>query len=250
MQNFYKVTQNNHEKVPSFATRLEGTVNQIWLQCPGRIMDQEVQQHLKYHLFQGVWKHRRDSICYLYSNPGTMYSQLMVAAHKVESKNEEAQDKVWARSAMTTKPVDRVSELGNHIAKLMAALTRAGQGNSPGSTPNCPRYRSHGRGRTDRTTSSHPNSHNGQAGLGQTAPATVYLLVMEQGLQVKVREMPKDPKMVRAVFQTRRTQLTAVFLMSRLGPHGLAVCHPSQIDKPDWGNQGNVTQPPTSSSQQ
>ena len=25
MQNFYKVTQGNHKKVPSFATRLEGT---------------------------------------------------------------------------------------------------------------------------------------------------------------------------------------------------------------------------------
>ena len=33
---------------------------------------------------------------------------------------------------------------------------------------------------------------------------TVYLLVVEQGPQVKVREMPKDPRMVRAVFQTRR----------------------------------------------
>ena len=47
MQNFYKVTQGNHEKVPSFATRLEGTLTQIRLQCPGRITDQEVQQHLK-----------------------------------------------------------------------------------------------------------------------------------------------------------------------------------------------------------
>ena len=47
MQNFYKVTQSNHDKVPSFATRLEGTLNQIQLQCPGRITDQEVQQHLK-----------------------------------------------------------------------------------------------------------------------------------------------------------------------------------------------------------
>ena len=34
MQNFYKVTQGNHEKVPSFATRLEGTLNQIRLQYP------------------------------------------------------------------------------------------------------------------------------------------------------------------------------------------------------------------------
>ena len=39
MQNFYKVTQSNHKKVPSFATRLEGTLNQIQLQCPGRITD-------------------------------------------------------------------------------------------------------------------------------------------------------------------------------------------------------------------
>ena len=62
MQNFYKVTHSNHEKVPSFATRLEGTLNQIRLQCPGRIMDQDVQQHLKGHLFHGVCKHIRDSI--------------------------------------------------------------------------------------------------------------------------------------------------------------------------------------------
>ena len=47
-----------------------------------------------------------DSIHYLYSNPNTMYSQLMVAAHKAKSKNEEAQDKVQARWAVTTEPVD------------------------------------------------------------------------------------------------------------------------------------------------
>ena len=29
MQNFYKVTQGNHEKVPSFATRLEGTLTKL-----------------------------------------------------------------------------------------------------------------------------------------------------------------------------------------------------------------------------
>ena len=47
MQNFYKVTQGNHEKVPSFATRLEGTCKQIQLKCPGRIVDCEVACHLK-----------------------------------------------------------------------------------------------------------------------------------------------------------------------------------------------------------
>ena len=57
MQNFYKVTQGNHEKVPSFATGLEGTLNQISLQCPGRIMELGVQQHLKDCLFHRIHKH-------------------------------------------------------------------------------------------------------------------------------------------------------------------------------------------------
>ena len=100
-----------------------------------------------------------------------MYSQLMVTAHKVESENEEAQDKVWARSAVTTEPVEGATELGNKIARLMAALTRVGQGNSPSSAPNSPKHRDHGRGRMDRNTPSCPSSHNGQVGLGQSASA-------------------------------------------------------------------------------
>ena len=43
MQNFYKVSQGNNKKVPSFAMRLEGTLNQIQLQSPRRMMDLEVQ---------------------------------------------------------------------------------------------------------------------------------------------------------------------------------------------------------------
>ena len=57
MHTFYKDTQGNHEKVPSFTMRLEGTLNQIRLQCPGRRMDLEVQQHLKDFLFYEVCKH-------------------------------------------------------------------------------------------------------------------------------------------------------------------------------------------------
>ena len=74
MQNFYKVTQGNHKKAPSFTTRLERTLNHIKLQCPGRVTDLEVQQHLKNHLFHRVCKHIRHFIRYLYSSPGTSYS--------------------------------------------------------------------------------------------------------------------------------------------------------------------------------
>ena len=47
MQNFYKSTQGGNEKVPSFATRLEGTLNQIRIRCPRRIADHEVPWCLK-----------------------------------------------------------------------------------------------------------------------------------------------------------------------------------------------------------
>ena len=161
MQNFYKVTQGNHKKVPSFATRLEGTLNQIRLQCLRRVTDLEVQQHLKDHLFHGVHKHIRDSIRYLYSNPGTTYSQLMIAAHKAESGNEEVCSKVRARSAMITDPVEGTTELEHQIAKLMATLARTGQGNSPTRDPNSPRQRGCGRGWMDRSTPGHPSSSDG-----------------------------------------------------------------------------------------
>ena len=43
----------------------------------------------------------------------------MIAAHKTESENEEACDKVRARSAVTIEPTEDT--------KLMVALTRPGQ---------------------------------------------------------------------------------------------------------------------------
>ena len=125
MQNFYKVTQGNNEKVPSFAMRLEGTLSQIRLQCPRRMMDLEVKQYLKDHLFHGVQKHICDCIQYLYSTPRTSYSQLMVAAHKAKSANEEIRDKVRARATMATDLGEETAELGQQIARLMAVLTKA-----------------------------------------------------------------------------------------------------------------------------
>ena len=47
MQNFYKIMQGGNEKVPSFVTRLEGTLYQIRIKCPGRIANHEVPWHLK-----------------------------------------------------------------------------------------------------------------------------------------------------------------------------------------------------------
>ena len=168
MQNFYKVTQGNNDKVPSFATRLEGTLNQIRLQCPSRMTDFEVQHHLKDHLFHGVHKHIYDSTWYLYSTPGTSYLQLMVAAHKAESENEEIWDKVRARAAVVTDSGEGMAELGQQIAKLMATLTKVGQGNSPSNMPSIPGC---GVMEGDTMVVAPPNFHNGTSGPGQTIPA-------------------------------------------------------------------------------
>ena len=187
MQNFYKIMQWGNKKVPSFMTRLEGTLNQIRIKCPGRIANHEVPWHLKEQLFHRVKKHIRDSVRYLYSNPQTTYSKLVVAARRAESEMEET--KVKARSAAATEVPSSSKELGDQIARLMATLTRAEQGSCPASAPSSPRHRGCGRGQTDRNTSVHPNSHNGQTGLGKPPPLAALQLPIGHVLNPYIREI-------------------------------------------------------------
>ena len=78
---------------------------------------------------------------------------------------EETKDKAW--SAAATEVPTGSKELGDQIARLMAALTRAEQSTCSVSAPSSPRHRGCGRGRMDRQTSVRPNSHNGQTSPGQ-----------------------------------------------------------------------------------
>ena len=71
---------------------------------------------------------------------------MMVAVHKAESENEEIQDKVKARAAVATDSGEGMVELGQQIARLMAAKTKAGQGSNPSSAPSSPRERGCGMG--------------------------------------------------------------------------------------------------------
>ena len=87
---------------------------------------------------------------YLYSNPQTTYSKLVVTARRAESKTEET--KVKTRSATATEVPSGLKELGDQIVRLMAALTRAEQSTHSASAPSSPRHRGHGRGWTDRHT--------------------------------------------------------------------------------------------------
>ena len=95
MQNFYKVTQGNNEKVPSFASQVRRDLkSNPSFSVYRRMMAVEEQQYLRDFLFHGAYKHTCNSVWLLYSSPGNLHLQLMVATRKVGSENEETQEKV------------------------------------------------------------------------------------------------------------------------------------------------------------
>ena len=76
----------------------------------------------------------------------------MVANHNAESENEKIWDKVRAMVMVTTDSQEGMADLGQQIAKLIASLTKAGQGNSPSSVPSSPQERGHRRGHNSSST--------------------------------------------------------------------------------------------------
>ena len=238
MQNFYKVTQGNHEKVPSFATRLEGTFNQTQLKCSRWIAVHEVPWHLKDHLFH------EDSIRYLYSNPAATYSELLVAAQKAESETEEAQDKVRAKSAVIAESVDGCPELSNQITRLMAALTRAEQGNHPASAPNSPRHQGHWRGWMDRNTPNHLSSHNGWIGLGQTTSACSASVHHMQNATSTGAPDSKAQGSTRGTTSKMEPSSLQCFRCQGWGHMAQECATLAKSLNPAGGNWGNVTPPP------
>ena len=204
MPNIYKVMQGNHELVPSFAMRLEGTLNQIRLQWEK--YGSWGPADLKEHLFHEFWKHIWDSVQYLYSTLGTSYSQLMVTAHKAESKNNEIWDKVRARAAAATNSGEGMAELGQQIARLIVALTRAGQGSNPSSAPSSPQERGHGRGHSCSSTPNHLSSHNSINGPGQTTPACS----LPSGCGKGAMELEAIARVTKGLAQGGRAQLIGV----------------------------------------
>ena len=123
------------------------------------------------------------SIRYLYGTPQTTNSKLVVAAWRAESEMEETKERVKVRSAATTEVASGSKELGDQIARLMAALTRAEQGSCPASAPNSPRHRGRGRGWIDRNTPVYPSSHSGRNGLGQTTSVCSSLITNREGIE-------------------------------------------------------------------
>ena len=174
----------------------------------------------------------------------------MVTACKAESKTEEAKDKVRARSAAATEAVDSSKELGDQIARLMAALTRAEQGNHPASAPNSPRHRGCGRGQMDRNTPTHPSFHNGQTGLGQTTSthssstaSQVNTVPQERG-NTQMSNCTQN-----SAHNTRDPNSLQCFRCQGWGHMDREFATPDQTLNRNGRTQGNAVKPPASSNQ-
>ena len=238
MQNFYKISQVM-KRCLWFVTQLEGTLNQIRIKCPSQIADHEVPSHIKDRLFHGVKKHVRDSVRYLYSNPQTTYSKLVVAARRAESEMEET--KVKAQSATATEVPAGSKEAMGPNSKADGCLTRQNRVFTLLVPPVAPRHRGHGRGWTNRNTSVHPSSHNGQTVLGPNL-----LLAAPQWLTNLV------PNSQKGELQTRRPVCRVECRVPDNGFRCQGWGHMAQefatlatLLNKEGGTQGNAVKPPS-----
>ena len=167
----------------------------------------------------------------------------MVAARRAKSKTEETQ--VKARSAAATEVPSGSKELGDQIARLMAALTRAEQGGCPASAPSSPRHRGCGRGWTDRNTSVWPNSHNGQTGLGQTSTCSSSI-TNRTGAESPHMGNPNVQNSVQGSTQGTQSSSSLQCYRCQVWGHMARECATpaAQLNR-EGGTQGNAVKPPS-----
>ena len=184
---------------------------------------------------------------YLYSNPQTTYSKPVVTARRVESKIEET--KVKARSAAATEVPSGSKELGDQIARLMAALTKAEQSTHSASAPSSPRHRGHGRRWTDRHTPVQPNSHNGQIGLGQTS-ACSSSIVNKSSAESPCKGNQNMQTSIQSGMQGARGSSSLQCYRCQGWGHMARECTtPSTQLNREGGTQGNAVKPPSNHAQ-
>ena len=177
--------------------------------------------------------------------PPTLSWWLKQEGQKVRQK----ETKVKVRSAATTKVPSSSKELGDQIARLMTALTRAVQGSDPASAPNSPRHRGHGRRHTDRNTPVCPNSHNGQTGLGQTTSACSSSVTNRAGVKSPCKGNQHVQNVVQGGTQgTQGSNSMQCFRCQGWGHMARECATPAAPLNREGGTQGMQSNPPPTAS--
>ena len=122
MQQFYGIHMERNEKVQSYATRMERSLNQIWLKFPRIISNVEAKVKLRDRLFYGAFKTLRDSIRYLYDNPTVTYTQLLVAARNAEAEVSDGKLGTMTIKAKAATANDELVSLKQQVSDLVAVV--------------------------------------------------------------------------------------------------------------------------------
>ena len=158
---------------------------------------------------------------------------------------EETKERVRVRSAATTEVASGSKELGDQIARLMAALTRVEQGSHPASAPNSPRHRGNGRGQVDRNTPVHTSSHNGWTGLGQTASICSFSTTNRKSTEFQRKGTMWAQNSTQGGAQSTRDSNTLQCFRCQSWGHMARECTTlSKMLNKDRGTWGNAVKPP------
>ena len=132
MQEFYRIVQGKNERVQVFVLHLEQALKAIKQQHPHTMTEQEGEHHLKDCSFHGLRSNIQNTLHYMYNNPNSKYSKLVMAARKGETETSgSGVSEVRAKSAVVelgTQPKANSSEtpyeaITQQIAYLMSSIT-------------------------------------------------------------------------------------------------------------------------------
>ena len=124
MQEFYRIAQGKSEKVQTFVLHLERALKAIKQQHPYAMTEEEGHRHLKDHLFHGLKPNLCNALSYLYDNPNSQYSQLVMALRKAETETPGSSvSEVRVKSAVVGADTDS-SAKGAGPEPLYEAITQ------------------------------------------------------------------------------------------------------------------------------
>ena len=90
MRNYYTLVQEENEKFPQFATKIEIKLSSIKWRFPQRFVGNIKPNALRDRLFFGLKNEIRDSITFRYNDPNIFYSDLLWFARETEVEQRGA----------------------------------------------------------------------------------------------------------------------------------------------------------------